>query len=101
MPVYSYRYVEFSLLQLVFFQGYISAIPQEKWKDEMIKAQVMCVRSDEQCVESSYPLIADSVVMNAPSNANDSSFPFPDSGVDRFAKLDHSEVRESIFVNAV
>ena len=65
-------------------------MPEEKWKDEMVKAQVMCVQVQGRCVEGSYPVLPGSIKTGVTLNMNTTTL--PGVGDKQLVKLDTTNV---------
>ena len=51
-------------------QGYVAAVPEDEWEDEIVKAQVMCVQVNGECVESMYPFLPEAITQDVAANHN-------------------------------
>lgn len=81
-------------MTFLFPQGYVAAVPEDEWKDEIVKAEVMCVQVNGDCVESTYPFLPEAIkqdVMSSASNVSDELPPGVSEGT-KLVKLDTENV---------
>lgn len=71
----------------------MAAVPTSAWKDEILKPDVMCVKVNGECTDSSYPSLPGSIRVEAEVNTNETNvFPpgvNPSTGL---VKLDSENV---------
>ncbi|XP_067931597.1 laminin subunit alpha-like [Watersipora subatra] len=77
--------------------GYIAAVPESEWKDEIVKAEVMCVQVNGKCIESSYRFLPGSIKMDVEGESNVSAVTGPNGQT--LVRLDTSNVLEVNFSN--